>query len=107
MGPDDFEAYQEGETLYKDLNFPIQDVIRWDDKPQASGKGLKKHEKNVEWVRIRDKFPPSEGYSLWGENGVPTVHDIIQGDLGNCWFIAAASALAEKPGRIEKLFRNE
>jgi len=32
--------------------------------------------------------------------------DIIQGDLGNCWFLAAASALAEWPGRLEKIFLN-
>jgi len=26
---------------------------------------------------------------------------------GNCWYLAAASALAEVPGRIERIFRNE
>lgn len=32
--------------------------------------------------------------------------DVRQGAVGNCWFMAAASALAEKPGRVEKLFLN-
>ena len=32
--------------------------------------------------------------------------DIRQGVIGNCWFMAAASALAEKPGRLEKIFLN-
>ena len=29
-----------------------------------------------------------------------------QGEIGNCWFISAASALAEKSGRLEKVFLN-
>lgn len=29
-----------------------------------------------------------------------------QGYLGGCWFLAAAAALAEKPERIKKMFRN-
>lgn len=36
-----------------------------------------------------------------------TVHDIRQGALGNCWFISAASALAEVPSRLENIFINE
>lgn len=31
---------------------------------------------------------------------------MIQGYIGNCWFISAVAALAEFPGRIEKLFLN-
>ena len=32
--------------------------------------------------------------------------DIRQGAIGNCWFMAAASALAEKPKRLERIFLN-
>ena len=45
------------------------------------------------------------GYSLFGENGV-TPKDIFQGSIGNCWFMSAISAIAEKPGRVESLFLN-
>ena len=106
-GPDPFEEIQEGRTLYKDMTFPIQDAIRWDDKPHASGSGLSQHERSVEWKRVRDEYKPSNGFSLWGPNDEPSLHDVRQGQIGNCWFLAAASALAEKPGRITKLFRNE
>jgi hypothetical protein len=30
-----------------------------------------------------------------------------QGQIGNCWFISAASALSEVKGRVEKIFLNE
>ena len=32
--------------------------------------------------------------------------DIRQGGLGNCWFLSAASSLAEVPGRLENIFLN-
>ena len=31
---------------------------------------------------------------------------MVQGFIGNCWFISGVAALAEFPGRIEKLFLN-
>ena len=43
--------------------------------------------------------------SFWGSDGI-TPMDIRQGALGNCWFMAAASALAEKPKRLENIFLN-
>lgn len=43
--------------------------------------------------------------SLWGSDGI-TPMDIRQGVIGNCWFLAAASAIAEKPERMEKIFLN-
>lgn len=40
---------------------------------------------------------------MWGDNGI-SVHDIRQGAVGNCWFLAAASAMAEEPARLESMF---
>lgn len=34
------------------------------------------------------------------------VEDMVQGFIGNCWFISAVAALAEFPGRIESMFLN-
>lgn len=31
-------------------------------------------------------------------------NDVVQGALGNCYFLSVLSALAEKPDRIKKLF---
>jgi len=33
-------------------------------------------------------------------------HGIRQGALGDCWFLAAASALAEHPERLKKVIKN-
>jgi hypothetical protein len=61
-----------------------------------------------EYVRpsdyLGDKF--NRRFALYGEKGVMP-SGIYQGALGNCYFLSAASALAEDPKRIQKLFQNK
>jgi hypothetical protein len=45
------------------------------------------------------------GASLWGSKGVSPA-GVRQGGLGDCWFMAAASAVAEYPNRIKNVFTN-
>ena len=45
-------------------------------------------------------------HTLFGNNNAVSPLDIRQGGLGNCWFLSAASALAEVPGRLENIFLN-
>ena len=71
--------------------------------PHMAGEGLKKHEKKAHWYRLKDVFPMESGYSMFGEQGV-TPYDIRQGEVGDCWFIAAASAMAERSQRLERIF---
>ena len=62
-----------------------------------------------EYMEISDWEPPTEivGHSsLWGPNGISPAGVYQSLVLGDCWFLSAASALAEHPARIEKLFSN-
>jgi hypothetical protein len=43
--------------------------------------------------------------SLWGRQGVKPA-GVRQGELGDCWFLSTAAALAEHPDRIKNMFRN-
>ena len=43
--------------------------------------------------------------SLFGKKGV-TPEELVRGFIGNSWFVSAIAALAEFPGRVEKLFLN-
>lgn len=44
--------------------------------------------------------------SLWGTRGV-LPNGVNQGNLGDCWFLASAAAIAEHPERIKKIFTNK
>ena len=85
-----------------DTSFPADDTsIFWKDAYEddwgtaADG---------IEWRRIRDVYGDGT-YTLFGSNGV-TPKDIFQGAVGNCWFLTALSAIAEKPNRVERMFLN-
>ena len=56
----------------------------------------------TEWKRAKYAFKDK---SLFGTTGIRPA-DIRQGSIGNCWFMSAASAIAEYPGRMEKVFLN-
>ena len=59
-------------------------------------------ERGISWVRARDAHPAA---TLFGPEGVsidqfPTIF------TGNNWFVSGLAAIAETPGRMEKLFLN-
>jgi len=43
--------------------------------------------------------------SLWGSKGILPAA-VVQGKLGDCWFLSSGASLAEFPERIEKIFTN-
>ena len=62
-----------------------------------------KYKDITQWKRITEL---SDGKpSLWGSKGI-SPDGVVQGYLGDCWFLAAAAALAEHPERISRLFTN-
>lgn len=48
----------------------------------------------------------STALSLWGDKGI-TPTGIKQGGVGDCWFLAAASSVAEHPERIKRIIWND
>jgi len=64
---------------------------------------LQQAESLIEWRRAKTAI---SGAKLWGTSGALTTDDIEQGYIGNCWVLAGASALAEIPSRLEKVFLN-
>lgn len=44
---------------------------------------------------------------LWGDKNKPAPSGIRQGGVGDCWFLAAASSVAEQPERIKRVMWND
>ena len=94
--------YEEGK-LFTDTHFPTTSALYWASMPsELYGVISTDYEDMIEWVRASEAFPDNP---FWGSNGI-TPEDVRQGVIGDCWFMVAASALAEKPKRLEKIFLN-
>jgi len=76
------------------------DALYWADFPSEAMSLMPSYESRVSWMRVSERFANNP---FWGTDGIDPM-DIRQGAIGDCWFIAAASALSEKPKRLEKLF---
>ena len=100
---DDFYAIYRGSATYSDSDFkPDSDALYWADMGEDTSKMATEKEPKITWKRAGSAFPK---HTLFGRGGV-TVKDVEQGWIGDCWFLAAATALAEVPGRIERIFLN-
>ena len=89
--------------MFTDSDFSFNDALYWADYPTEAGAQVSKLESRISWKRAIDEFPNNP---FWGSDGI-TPLDMVQGALGNCWFTAMASAMAEKPKRLESLFVNQ
>lgn len=54
----------------------------------------------INWKRIKDFYPEDGDPTLYGEYSVARPLGIKQGYIGDCWMLAGACALAEKPERL-------
>ena len=112
---EDYNRYShQNTTLYKDATFPAgQGSLYWGTEMQP--KGAPFYSRNVKRVEYSQKIRdipwarPSEMQSsdpvLFANNETrPSAGQ--QGQLGDCWLLAAASALAEFPDRVKKIFVN-
>lgn len=97
----DYDTISEGDWKYTDLDFfPNNDALYWKD--MGEGEETAKQAEKTTWRRVSDVYPKKK---LFGK-GISS-DDIAQGGLGNCWFMSAAAAVAEIPGRLDKVFATE
>ena len=54
-----------------------------------------------------DTDPSRQPPKFYGEYGKLRPQGVKQGQIGDCWFLAAASALAEKPSRMDDLINEK
>ena len=104
---DDYESINNGNqpnglASFTDVNFPRSDGLYWNDAGEGSTEVAQTDNMyNLSWMRISD--PNFPGKTLWGPNRNHDdigPEDIVQGYIGNCWIMAAVSALAERDNRI-------
>ncbi len=74
--------------------------LYWDDMKEGNTRFAHTGAAEVKWGRAQEVFG---NHSMFGEKGIEP-SDVRQGYIGNCWFLAAASALAEVPGRLENVW---
>jgi hypothetical protein len=103
-----FYSVQAGSTEHVDTTFPREDMIRNDANPSfnPTGSNLATKEAEATWVDSIDILYDDSTHSLFGSNGI-RADDIFQGAIGNCWFMHGASAVAQKPSRLERVFLND
>ena len=93
-------------SSWTDTVFTGDDRIFWKDyRPTDKDDDISDHVDRIEWKRLKDVFSDDK-YSMWGSKGI-SFADPMQGQMGNCWLIAAASVSAQEPERIKEIFEIE
>jgi hypothetical protein len=79
---------------------PINEYGRWEFPEDISQDDLRNWDR-IQWARVENIFG-SKNYQVFYE-GI-NKDDIIQGGLGDCYFLSAVAALCKYPELVEKLF---
>ena len=95
-GPADYRAILGSGVKYTDTSFaPDSEMIRWADRPRPSGFSLATYASTCTYGRVGSLASPT----LYGAKGA-SPWDIYQGQIGDCYWITAASAMAQTSSRI-------
>merc|ERR1719326_84519 len=112
-----FKNAQSASGKYEDPEFKAaDDSLFWPNRPWGREEknwptsrripGGRRWKRPSELGGVRDgSVTYHQKPSLWGDKGISPV-GVRQHAVGDCWFLAAASALAEVPERIERIFWN-
>jgi hypothetical protein len=81
---------------FNDTDFPLADYLYWGDFSLGAMAGTRAN--NIALERAKVKFPKNPILNVIDNT------DIRQGGLGDCYFLASASAVAEFPSRLASFF---
>lgn len=101
-----YDTAKDAKEKFKDGYFPPSwSTLYWKNNVKAG------QEDQIQSFNTKFKYfaRPSQiekEPSLWGTDGIKP-DGVVQGELGDCWFLAAAASVAEEKGRIEKIFADE
>ena len=99
----DFNTLVKQTTPWTDTDFTADtNAVYWKDLDTLNAGQKKELGVAMTWKRATAM---GSDKTLFGKGISPD--DAVQGEVGNCWFIASASAVAEVPGRLEKIFLNK
>ena len=96
LAPVDADAVIRRGVPWSDPDFPAANVPSLGDAATVAAKRWG----DVAWVRARALAPRGR---IFAQN--PSPYDVAQGGLGDCYLLSALCVLAERPGRVHRLFR--
>jgi len=85
----DYEAIKAAGAPWTDPDFP---EAAWSLFWPGEQSDLRKKAPITTWKRATDVW---SGLKMWGLSGEVSARDVNQGEIGDCWFLAAAAAMAE------------
>lgn len=109
-----FTAFRNSQTAsakWRDPGFPADDSSLWwqgmgrEQHPYTPPVGL--HWKRPEEMGGRSTGPYGQNPKIWGNLGQPVPNGVDQGELGDTWFLSAASSISEDPERITRIIWND
>ena len=93
-------AHASGAGKFEDAEFGAEwSSLYWKDYLSSASDAQAMRNRIKGWKRPSE-IQTSGSPSLWGSTGKPVPNGVSQRSLGDCWFLAAASALAEVPVRV-------
>ena len=111
INSDEFKCTVGSDGQYSDPTFPatIEGMMYWEYQSDSDLAKtllyLEKEKAGFTFKRPTELPDGGPNPSLWGDKGV-LPEAVVQGGVGDCWFLSAMSAVAETPSRIKGLFEN-
>lgn len=88
---------------FVDPSFPHSSRSLYTDPRHSDSPGVTRWLRVTQWLRPPSIVRVDQSRSQWSIFRTPRPSDIVQGVLGNCWFLSGLAVLAERPELVEKI----